>query len=87
MKKCNIIKEIYTDNNTHQYNHIIVYTKGFKAYGEFLSRNQIRDLITIKNAKIFSYATNCECETSSAYYEIGWLNIFAEEIIAFSFAE
>ena len=73
--------------NTHNYKNIIVFTKGFKTCGEFCTDGEIRDLITIKNARIYSYATNCECETTAPYYDVNWLNIFAEDIISFSFVE
>ena len=87
MRKCKIIKEIYEKNNEHEYKNLVVYTKGFKAIGEYIEEKNYTNLITIKKARIFSYATNCECETNVPLCEIEWLNIFSEEIIAFSFVE
>lgn len=87
MRRYRIIKEIFENNNSHEYKHIAIYTKGFKACGEYFEKDNVRHLVTLKNAKIYSYATNCECETTSFHQEMNWLNIFAEDIIAFSFVE
>ena len=85
LRKCRLIKEIFLKHNNQNNKHALIYTKGFKAVGEFYSENEVRGIITIKNAKVFSYSTNCECETNPAANEIPWLNIFGKDIIAFSF--
>ena len=86
LRKCRIINEIFSKYNNEKHNHIIVFTKGFKAIGEFSFQSEIKGVITLKKVKIFSYATNCECETNPGdNIEVAWLNIFAQDIIAFSF--
>ena len=85
IRKCKLIKEIYEKKNIEKNQTLMVFTKGFKAVGEYCADNNIRVIITIKNAKIYSYATNCECETTAEYHEVAWLNIFGLDIIAFSF--
>ena len=87
MRRCKLINEIFEKNNSHEYKNIVIYTKGFKTCGEYINKDNVRHLVTLKNAKIYSYATNCECETTPSHHEVNWLNIFSEDIIAFSFVE
>ena len=87
IRKCKLIKEIFEKKNTENNKHLMIFTKGFKALGEFYNEHEIRGIITLKNARIYSYATNCECETNPTSHEVSWLNIFGKDIIAFSFVE
>ena len=86
-KKQVIIKEVFSKNNTNAYKTIFVFTKGFKAVGEYCTEHALDKIVSLKNAKVYSFASNCECETNPAAKEIPWLNIFAKDIIAFSFVE
>ena len=79
MKKIELIKEVFTKNNTNFNKQMIVFTKGFKAIGEFYPEHTVDGIVTLKNAKVDS------CVTSSTEKEIPWLNIFAKDIIGFSF--
>lgn len=85
MKKIDLIKEVFTKNNTNFNKQMVVFTKGFKAVGEYYAEHNVEGVVTLKNAKVYSYATNCECETNPKEHDIAWLNIFAKEIIGFSF--
>ena len=87
IRKCKLIKEIYENKNVEKNKNIMIFTKGFKAIGEYYTENEIRGIITIKNVRIYSYATNCECETTPEYNEVSWLNVFGIDIIAFSFVQ
>lgn len=85
IRKCKLIREIFEKNNVENHKHLMVFTKGFKAVGEYCLEKEIKGLVTIKNVKVYSYATNCECETTPEAREVAWLNIFGKDIIAFSF--
>ena len=86
-KKQKIINEIFQKNNSHLYNNLFLFTKKFKAIGEFCKDNCVKNIISLQNVKIYFYGSNCECETNPAAKELPWLNVFAKEIIAFSFVE
>jgi len=82
-----IIKKTCSKYNEQNYRRIIVFTKGFKAIGEVFKDSTIKELLTLKDVKVYLYATNCECELTPEYKTVDWLNIFSKDIIAFSFIE
>ena len=86
-KKQTTINNIFLKNNVDKYKTIAVFTKGFKAVGEYYNEHALNSVISLKNVNVYSYGTNCECETNPAAKEMPWLNIFAKDIIAFSFIE
>lgn len=87
LRKCRIIKEIFLKHNKGNNKQLIIYTKAFNVIGEFFSENEIRGIITLKNARVYTYTTNCECETNPVAKEIPWFNIFGIDIVGFSFIE
>ena len=86
-KKLAIIKEVFSKNNTNNFKTIVVFTKSFKAVGEYCNEHALNNVVSLKQAKVYSFASNCECESNPAAKEIPWLNIFSKDIIAFSFVE
>ncbi len=86
-KKHELIREVFIKNNTNFYDNVVLFTKGFKAVGEFYNDHNVEGVIALKNAKIHFYASNCECETNPSTQVIPWLNVFAKDVIAFSFVE
>lgn len=80
-----MIRYFHKEYNSENYENICVFTKGFKAHGMLYTEKATEGIITLKNTKIYSYETNCECETIAEYKHVEWLNIFAKDIIAFSF--
>ena len=83
-KKCELIREIAKECTEHGAKELCLVTKIFKAKGKLYTEKEIEGLITLKPAVIKLFADDCECETTSEHKEIEWLNIFAEDIIAFS---
>ena len=83
--KLKVIRKVFKDYNENNFNKLTVFTKGFKAVGEFVKEEHIKDVLCLKSVKVYSYATNCECETTPEYRELLWLNIFSQDIIGFSF--
>ena len=63
---------------------IVVFTTSFKAYGTIVKDNKdnLKDILTLKNATICHHFDECSCNINSPKYE--WLNINEEKIIAFS---
>lgn len=84
-KKCEIIREFAKECDSHGAKHLCVMAKGFKAKGKLYTEKEIEGLITLTNAHIKPYKHSAECEEEHKTLE--WLNIFAEDIIAFSFTE
>ena len=82
-KKCELIRDFNKEYNKE----LCVLTKGFKAHGSLYQEKEIEGLITLHPAKLYPHTTNCDCETSTEYKYVEWLHIFAEDIVAFSFAE
>ncbi len=82
-KKCEIIREIAENCNKEGEKHICILTKRFKAKGYLHTEKEIEGLITLTNAKIKPLSGECECDIDDKTLE--WLNIFADDIIAFSF--
>ncbi len=78
-KRIKTIQEVYKNFNENKFKKITVFTKCFNVTGEYHIYNQLNNLITLKNAKIYSYTSNSECN------KIQWLNIFGKDIISFSF--
>ena len=86
-KKCELIREIAKDCSEHGAKELCVMTKGFKAKGHLYTQKETEGLITLTNAHIKPYKTSQECEFNNEHKTLEWLNIFADDIIAFSFSE
>lgn len=63
---------------------IVIFTESFKAYGSVVKdeRENLKDILTLKNATICHHFDECSCNIESPKYE--WLNINEEKVIAFS---
>jgi len=63
---------------------IIIFTQAFKVKGTLITdKNKLKDeVITLMDAVICPHFEKCQCEDAAKYVE--WLNIFEEDIIAFS---
>ena len=63
---------------------IVVFTESFKAHGTVIKddKDNLRGILTLKNAKICHHFDECSCNIESPKYE--WLNINEKKIIAFS---
>lgn len=86
-KKCELIREFAKECDTHGEKHLCVMAKGFKAKGKLYTGKEIEGLITLTNAHIKPYKPSAECEVNGEHKTLEWLNIFADDIIAFSFTE
>ena len=85
-KKCELIREMHEECTKHGDKKICLLTHAFKAKGELYTEKETEGLITLTNVQICTNYTNCDCDTTE-HKNIEWLNIFAEDIIAFSFKE
>jgi len=63
---------------------ILVYTKYFKAKGVVHKENSIKGILTLTNAAICGCGEECDCIDLENKRKIAWLNIFTDEIVAFS---
>ena len=63
---------------------IIVFTTSFKVVGKLLKKSDMisRGILTLTNATVCNALENFECSFSHHIYD--WLNIFEEQITAFS---
>ena len=86
-KKCELIREFAQECSKNGEKHLCILTKGFKAKGKLYTEKEIEGLITLTNAKVKPYMKNNECEINEEQKHLEWLNIFAEDIVAFSFTE
>ena len=86
-KKCELIREIAQDCVEHGAKELCIMTKYFKAKGHLHTEKEIEGLITLTNAHIKPYKVPSECEINNEHKTLEWLNIFADDIIAFSFSE
>ena len=84
-KKCELIREIAEECNKNGEKELCVMTKRFKAKGKFHAEKEIEGLITLTHAHIKPYKISAEGDAEHKMLE--WLNIFADEIVAFSFSE
>lgn len=86
-KKCELIREFAEKCSEKGATRLCILAKGFKVKGTLYTEKEIEGLITLTNAKIKPYMSDCECETNEEHKHLEWLNIFAEDIVAFSFVE
>lgn len=79
-KHSKIIKQI--DQIATDANKIIVWTSAFKAIGDLYKDEKHADenLVTLTDARICNHFEKCSCDNPT----IKWLNIFEEDIVAFS---
>ncbi len=80
-----ILNRIYkTVEMTGGIKDIVVFTQSFKAHGNVVidEKNNLKDILTLKDATICHHFDECSCNIESPKYE--WLNINEEKIIAFS---
>ena len=82
MNKTEKIIEIAKDANDSY--GIIVFTASFKVVGTIVKDSDMisKGILTLKNATICNALENFECSFSHHVYD--WLNVFEDEIIAFS---
>ena len=86
-KKCELIRELAEECNKHGEKKLCLTTNVFKAKGELYTEKEIEGLITLQNVKVHPFTSDCECDTNQENKHLEWLNIFAEDIIAFNFKE
>ena len=86
-KKCELIREFANECSKNGEKYLCILAKGFKVKGKLYTEKEIEGLITLTNAKIKPYMSDCECETNEEHKHLEWLNIFADDIIGFSFTE
>ena len=82
MNKTEQILEIA--KNADNAERIILFTSSFKVVGKLLKKSDMisKGILTLTGATICSTLENFECTFSHHRYD--WLNIFEDEIIAFS---
>ena len=63
---------------------IILFSKSFKVVGTIVKESDMisKGILTLRNATVCNSLENFECSFSHHVYK--WLNIFEDEIIAFS---
>ena len=63
---------------------IVIFTNSFKAFGTLVndSRENLKNILTLKNVTICHHFDECSCAIESPKYE--WLNINESKIVAFS---
>ncbi|MCR4880797.1 MAG: hypothetical protein K6A44_02445 [bacterium] len=86
-KKCELIREFAQECDKSGKKYLCILTKGFKAKGYLYTEKEIEGLITLTDARIKPYMKGGECENNSEQKHLEWLNIFADDIVAFSFTE
>lgn len=86
-KKCELIREFARECDKDGEKRLCIMTKGFKAKGTLYTEKEIEGLITLTNAKIKPYMKSAECDINHEHKHLEWLNVFAEDIVAFSFVE
>ena len=80
----NILERIYKASEmSGGVKDIVVFTQSFKCYGTLVKdhKDNLKDILTLKNATICHHFDECSCNTESPKYE--WLNINEDKIIAF----
>ena len=80
-----LVEKIYkTSEMTGGVKEIVVFTECFKVSGTIVkdTRDNLRNILTLKNARICHHFDECNCNIESPKYE--WLNINEKKIIGFS---
>jgi len=82
MNKTEKIMEIAKEADESE--RIIVFTASFKVVGKLLKKSDMisKGILTLTNATVCNALENFECNFSHHVYD--WLNIFEEQIVAFS---
>ena len=82
MNKTEKIMEIAKEADDSE--RIIVFTTSFKVVGNILKKSDMisKGILTLTNATVCNALENFECTFSHHVYD--WLNIFEEQIVAFS---
>ncbi|MDD3594318.1 MAG: hypothetical protein PHX18_06800 [Candidatus Gastranaerophilales bacterium] len=82
--KYRIIKEVAKISDDSD--EIIIFTKAFKAKGKFVTDSTLDDVIALRHVKVVPVGMDFEHDSSpSKDGETSWLNVFADEVVAFSF--
>ena len=63
---------------------VVIFTDTFKIFGSLVNddKNNMKHVLTLKNASVCKHTDECSCSIDSPMYE--WLNIYEEKIAAFS---
>lgn len=63
---------------------IVIFTASFKAFGSIVkdSKDNLKNILTLKDATICHHFDECSCNIESPKYE--WLNVNEDKIVAFS---
>lgn len=80
-----IIEKIYkVSEMAGGVNEVVIFTDHFKIFGSLVNedKNNLKHLLTLKNASICKHTDECSCSLDSPMYE--WLNVCEEKIAAFS---